>query len=113
MSLFVERLSKQYQKELSKILLTDIKIEHLNSVTITEVRITNDLSYATIYYICPDFIKEKVKDNLEHSKGFIRRELAHRISSRKSPELIFKYDEALEYGNHINQLLNEIKDKEM
>jgi len=111
MSLFVERLAKSYQKELSKILLTEIKIEHLNTVTVTEVRITNDLSFATIYYICPEFLKDKVKDNLEHSKGFLRRELAHRISSRKSPELIFKYDEALEYGNHINKLLNEIKEK--
>ena len=68
MSLLIERTNKQYQKELSKLLMFDAKDECLSSVTITEVRITNDLSYATIYYICPPFVKEKVE------KGFV---LAH------------------------------------
>ena len=108
MSLYIERLAKQYQKELSKILCFEAKAEHLSSVTITEVRITNDLSYANIYYICPDFVKDAVKDALEHSKGFLRGQLAHRIQTRKAPELIFKYDEALEYGNHINQILYDL-----
>ena len=111
MSIFIERLSKQYQKELSKILTQEAKMDHLNSVTITEVRITNDLSFANIYYICPDMVREQVKTNLEHSKGYLRGQLASRISSRKAPELIFKYDEALEYGNHINELINEINKK--
>lgn len=112
MSLLIERTNKQYQKELSKLLVLEAKDECLSSVTVTEVRITNDLSYATIYYICPPFVKEKVEKSLARAKGYIRKELAHRVQTRKSPELIFKYDEAFEYGNHINEIISKLHEKE-
>lgn len=113
MSLLIERKAKSYQKEISKLLMFEAKDECLSSVTVTEVRITNDLSYATIYYICPTFVKDKVKDSLERAKGYLRSSLAKRVLTRKSPELIFKYDEAFEYGNHINEIINDLHKKEM
>ena len=112
MSLLISRLNSLYQKELSKILLLETKEHALNSVTITEVRITNDLSFANIYYSCPSNTKESVKTALERAKGYLRKELAHRVQTRKAPELIFKYDEALEYGNHINEIINNLEKKE-
>jgi len=112
MSLLIERLNSSYRKELSKILCFEAREANLSSVTVTEVRITNDLSFATIYYTCPDYLKDKIIDSLEKAKGYLRSELAHRVKSRKMPELIFKYDEALEYGNHINEILAQINKKE-
>ena len=108
MSLNVERLSKTISKELSILLSREARDANLASVTITEVRVTNDLSYANVYYIVPEYLKEKIVPSLERAKGFLRSELAHRVKARKMPELIFKYDEALDYGNHINQILSKL-----
>lgn len=108
MSLNVERLSKTISKELSILLSREARDANLASVTITEVRVTNDLSYANVYYIVPEYLKEKIVPSLERAKGFLRSELAHRVKARKMPELIFKYDEALDYGNHINEIINKL-----
>jgi ribosome-binding factor A len=112
MSLNTERLSKTLMRELSILLSREAKDHNLASVTITEVRVTNDLSFANIYYTVPDFLKDKIKESLDRSKGFLRSELARRVKARKMPELIFKYDEALEYGNHINEILNKLNNQE-
>ena len=108
MSLNVERLAKTLSKELSILLSREVRDENLNAVTVTEVRVTNDLSYATVYYIVPEYLKDKIVTNLNKAKGYLRSELAHRVKARKMPELIFKYDEALEYGNHINEIINKL-----
>ena len=108
MSLNVERLSKTISKELSILLSREARDANLASVTITEVRVTNDLSYANVYYIVPEYLKEKIVPSLERAKGFLRSELAHRVKARKMPELVFKYDEALDYGNHINEIINKL-----
>ena len=112
MSLLIERLNKQYQKELSKTLATKTRDEVLQSVTITEVRITNDLSYATVYFICPNNVRGSVMEALEKAKGFLRTSVAKTVKARKTAELIFKFDNALEYGNHINEILSDIKYQE-
>ena len=108
MSLNVDRLSKTISKELSILLSREARDANLASVTITEVRVTNDLSYANVYYIVPEYLKEKIVPSLERAKGFLRSELAHRVKARKMPELIFKYDEALDYGNHINEIISKL-----
>ncbi len=109
MSLLVERLSKTLQRELAMLLMKQAKDNNLSSVTVTEVRVTKDLSYATVYYTVPVFLKDKIEDSLNRSKGYLKSELSKKVQSRKMPELLFKYDEALEYGNHINEVLNNIK----
>lgn len=108
MSLNVERLAKTLSKELSILLSREVRDENLSAVTVTEVRVTNDLSYATVYYIVPEYLKDKIVPSLNKAKGYLRSELAHRVKARKMPELIFKYDEALEYGNHINEIINKL-----
>ena len=55
-----------------------------------------------------EYLKDKIPASLERAKGYLRSELARRVKARKMPELIFKYDEALEYGNHINEIINKI-----
>ncbi len=109
MSLLVDRLSKTIQRELSMLLMKQAKDSNLASVTVTEVRVTKDLSYATVYYIVPAFLKDKIDESFNRSKGYLKSELAKKVQSRKMPELLFKYDEALEYGNHINEVLNNLK----
>ena len=108
MGLSVKRLESLALRELAILLRTDAKNQKLSNITVTEVRITNDLSFMTIYYT---FYQGKVENYLKalnDCKGYLRSELARRVKARKMPELIFKYDEALEYGNHINEIINKI-----
>lgn len=112
MSLAIKRLESNALRELAFILSRDTKNDKLKEVTVTEVRITNDLSYMTIFYttfMAKD--RKKVEEALEEAKGFIRQSLAKKLNARKMPELIFKYDEALEYGNHMNEIISSLNIK--
>lgn len=108
MGISLQRLESLALRELSLILHRDAKNNYLSHITVTEVRITNDLSYMTVYFT---FYQGKVENYLEalnDCKGYLRSELAKKLKARKMPDLIFKYDEALEYGNHINDILSSL-----
>ena len=105
MGISLQRLESNALRELSMILRQDAKNKHLSSVTVTEVRITNDLSYMTVFYTFYQGKEENYQKALEDCKGYLRSQLAKKLKARKMPELIFKRDTSLDYGNHINDLL--------
>ena len=109
MGISLKRLESNALRELSIILRTDAKNKKLSNITITEVRITNDLSYMTIFYTFYQGEVANYQKALEECKGYLRSELARKLKARKMPELIFKYDESLAYGNHIEDLLQSVK----
>lgn len=104
------RLESTLQRALSEIFMRDIKDKSIGFITITEVRLTRDLSYLTVYYtiLGKDTKKEAAKKAIDRSKAFIRTTLAHKVKMRKSPSLVFKYDESLDYGNRIEQGLKSL-----
>ncbi|MBM7453498.1 ribosome-binding factor A [Acholeplasma morum] len=112
-SLSIERLNSLVQRELAIIVNKENKSQEINYYNITEVKITRDLSYATVYYTIlnddPEVIN-KAQANLDKINKQIRKELAIKVNNlRKMPELIFKYDEALAYGNKIDKLLKSVQ----
>ena len=109
MSIQLKRLEKLALKELSIILEGEAKNPYLHYITITEVRITNDLSFMTVYYTFYQGDKAKIEKALEESNAFLRSSLAPRLNARKMPELIFKFDTSLEYGNHIEKILMDLE----
>ncbi len=113
MTITSERIASLIQRELASIVNETVKNGQVGYINLTEVRVTKDLSFATVYYtILSDdkAIIEKAAKLIEDSKVTIRMELAKKIKNiRKIPDLVFKYDEALAYGNHIDKLLKEIK----
>ncbi len=113
MSVTTDRLASLIQRELASIVNLTVKDKSFGYINLTEVKVTKDTSFATIYYtILSDEPKiiEKAHLAIEESKILIRMELAKKIKNiRKIPDLIFKYDEALAYGNHIDQILKTIK----
>ena len=115
MGISLARLESNALRELALILRQDAKNKHLSNVTVTEVRITNDLSYMTIYYTFYQGKEENYQKALEDCKGYLRSTLAKKLNARKMPELIFKRDTSLDYGNHINDLIGGIHehDKEL
>lgn len=105
----IERLNHVFMQEISNILMTEIKDEDIKFVTVTGVDITNDLSYAKVYVTVLD--EDKRKNTLEALNGasrFIRGKLSERVEIRHTPELKFLYDESIEYGNHIEEIIDKI-----
>jgi ribosome-binding factor A len=113
MSITTDRLASLIQRELAPIVNREVKDKSFGYINLTEVKVTKDLSFATIYFtILSDDPKiiEKAKLSIDEFKVVIRMELAKKINNiRKIPDLLFKYDEALAYGNHIDRILKTIK----
>ena len=109
----IERLNHAFMEELSIILMTEVKDEDIKFVTITDVDITNDLSYAKVYFtVLDDSKRESTLKALNGASKFIRGKLSERVEIRHTPELKFIYDESIEYGNHIEDIIEKIHGKE-
>ncbi len=113
MTLKADKISGIIQKEVSEIIQFSLKDPKVGFITITDVRVTNDLSIAKIYvsFLGQDARKEAGMKALERSKGFIRSELAKRMSIRKVPSLVFLADDSLEKGNKIEKIIADIHSK--
>jgi ribosome-binding factor A len=104
------RVGEQMKKELTEIIGRKIKDPRIGFVTVTDVQVTGDLQQATVYIsvLGDDEQKENTLKGLAKAKGFIRSEIGHRIRLRKTPEIIFEFDESIDYGNRIETLLHEL-----
>lgn len=109
-NLRAERVGDQMKKELGKIISQKLKNPNLGFVTVTDVRVTGDLSQANVYVSVMGHEKDKENSMaaLEKSKGFIRTEIGKRIRLRIVPEIFFEIDASVEYGNHIDELLRNL-----
>lgn len=108
------RVGEQIQKEISALLLKGLKDPRIGFVTITEVKVTSDLGLARVYFTVmgEEQVRRETARGLTSAAPYLRRELGKRLRLRHVPELIFEFDTALEYGNRIASLLQEIKQKE-
>lgn len=113
MNLKGERVASDLMKEISKILLTEIKDEDLQRVTITYATVTNDLSFAKVYFTTlDDYKKDKVIKDMNNAASYFRTELAGRLNIRHIPEIKFIYDESIEYGKKIEDIIEKINSEE-
>lgn len=111
MSVKIERIESNLVKEISYILYNEIKDNDIKFVTITDVKVTNDLSFAKVYFtVLDDNKKETTLVALKNASKFIRRELSDRIDIRHIPELQFVFDESIEYGKKIENIIEQINE---
>ena len=107
------RINEQYRKELSVIIDQDLKNPNVTGmISVTKVKVTNDLKYAKVYVSILN--SKNIKDTLaglKKSSGYIRSELARRVNLRNTPELIFELDDSIEYGTKIDTILKQIMPK--
>lgn len=110
MSIKTERLGNVLLKEISNILMTEIRDKDISFVTITHVELSSDLSYAKVYCtVLNEANKDKIMKDLNEAKGFIKNMLVKRkLEMRIIPELKFVYDESIDYGNKIENIIKEI-----
>lgn len=111
MSVKIERIADNIQKELSYILQLEVRDEDIKFVTITDVHVTNDLSFAKVYFtVLDENKKDQTLKALKDASSFLRRELANRIDIRHIPELQFVYDESIDYGKKIETIIETLRE---
>jgi ribosome-binding factor A len=105
-----DRVASQIQKELAELIRTHVRDPDLGLVTVSDVEMTRDLSVATLYVT---FLAAKrtpaecVKQLAEHGPE-LRRELGKHLRIRVLPEIRFVYDESIERGMRMDELLNRL-----
>ena len=106
-----DRVSGLIQKALSEILKRDIRDPRLKMATITEVEVSRNLKLARIYFTTPDGKQKKdaAIKGFNSARGFIKRILAHEIDLKYMPDIKFFYDDSLDYGEHIDELIKSTK----
>ncbi|MGI5976385.1 MAG: 30S ribosome-binding factor RbfA [Candidatus Limivicinus sp.] len=78
-------------------------------ISVTRVETTGDLHYSKIWLSVMGMKDEKeFKKGLKSAAGWLRRELGSRMKLRYTPELIFEVDHSIEYGAHINEIINSL-----
>lgn len=105
-----ERIGEEYKKEISNIINYKLKNPNVTGlISVTKVKVTNDLKYAKVYVSILNFknLKETLA-GLKKSSGFIRSELARSVNLRNTPEIIFELDDSIEYGARIDSILDKI-----
>lgn len=117
MSLRNERVRKTLMKEISDVLLKEIKDPKITGlVSITDVEVSHDNSYAKVYYsVMPvdDKQKEEIIEAVKRNTPKIRYEIGKRVRLRLTPELNFIPDDSLERGARITELINKISKGEL
>ena len=87
-------------------------IDNLKFISITYCKITSDLSYAKVYFSTLNKDKDEVLKALNRHNKFIRGRLSNCVDIRKMPELIFVYDESIDYGKKIEDIIERIHENE-
>ena len=110
------RTNDDIQLVISK-LLREIKDPRVNQgmISVTRVETTGDMRYSKIWLSVMGMQNEKdFKKGLKSASGWLRRELGISLKLRNTPELTFEIDHSIEYGAHINELINslDIRDDE-
>lgn len=112
-SLKGERVASDMLRELGMLMLTEVKDELFKGVTLTACEVTNDLSFAKVYFINNNEAETKIVEReLNNASGYFRTMLADRLDIRHTPEIKFIYDESIEYGKKIEAIIDSIHEKE-
>ena len=113
-NLRIEKLQELIKQEMSKSILQEIKDPRIGFVTVTDVKLSKDLSVAKIFVSIMGS-DEQIKDTLEGLKsalGFLRHEIAKKVRMKYTPKIYFALDTSQNYSEHIQKLLLEISNEE-
>lgn len=105
-----QRLGDQILKEMAFLLLEKVRDPRVKGVTLTGIRLSNDLKNAKVYFSVLNAEKEMqaAQAGLDSAKGFIKRELGGRLKLRYFPEIGFEHDPSLETADRIEDLLESL-----
>src|SRR5688572_3098513 len=106
-----KRVAERIQAEISELIQREMNDPRLALVTVTVVTVDRELAHADVFVstVGDETRQQEVLQVLNGAKGFIRREVSHRMQLRRSPQLIFHWDSSPEKAEHVSQLLDELK----
>ena len=109
------RINGEVQKELSTIIRNEIKDPRIHAMTsVMAVEVAPDLKTCKAYIsvLGEKEAKEATIKGLKSAEGYIRRQLAHNMNLRNTPEIRFILDESIEYGVTMSKLIDDIAKKD-
>ncbi len=106
------RVGELLKKEISQILLRELRDPRIGFVSVTDVEVSGDLRHAKVFVSVygSDKEKEDTMEALEQATGYIRKIVGERINIYHTPELLFRYDNSIERGVHISKIIKDIND---
>jgi ribosome-binding factor A len=104
-----QRVAEQIQREVAQLLRDEVKDPRVGRVTITAVEVSPDLSHAKIFvtHLAGREHADEAVRALAHTAGFLRTALSHRLQLYSVPQLHFAYDDSIESGMRLSQLIDE------
>ena len=105
------RINMEVQRELSQIIRSEIKDPRIHPLTsVVAVEVTPDLKYCKAYIsvLGDEEAGKATIEGLRSAASFVRRELAHRVNLRNTPESKFILDQSIEYGVNMSKLIDEV-----
>lgn len=104
-----DRIADLIKEEVALLFLHKINNPSLKVINVTDVRMSDDLKIAKVYYVCPkNFDKKHIHDDLDGVRGWMRRELSKSLNMRYTPSVEFIYDDVFESGMKIEKILKDI-----
>jgi ribosome-binding factor A len=109
----LDRISDRIRKDLSELIVFRVNDPRVAGVYITDVTVDRELAFADVYVSAVEGAvrSKEILAGLEHASGFFRSQLAAQVDLRTFPRLRFHWDPTPENADHIDKLLEEIKNE--
>lgn len=103
------RIADQIQRELSELIRLELRDPRVNMVTITDVEVSNDTSHAKVFFttLGNEAQVESCGHGLNSAAGFLRKQLASRLTIRVAPALTFAFDASIDRGVRLSKLIDD------
>jgi ribosome-binding factor A len=104
-----QRVGDEIQRELAQLLRDEVKDPRVGRITVTAVEVTSDLSHAKVFFthLAGRAEAAETERALQHTAGFLRSTLSHRLTLYSVPQLHFTYDDSIESGMKLSQLIDD------
>lgn len=108
------RIAQRIREELSEMLIFEVSDPRLGGVSITDVRVDRELSFANIFVSAVEGSerKDEILEGFEAARGFLRRQLTKRIQLKSFPQLRFYWDPSPEHADRIDRLIASLHENE-
>jgi len=105
------RVGELIKRELSDLIFSQVNDDRIRGVTIIQVSVSPDLRNSTVYFSMLEkpADKKSIEKVLNKSSGYLRKHLSKRLVMRTTPALSFKYDDSIERGLSLVQLIDSLK----
>ena len=106
------RVGELLKEEISQIVLREMKDPRIGFVSVTDVEVSGDLRHAKVFISVygSDKEKEETLEGLQQAQGFVRKLVGERVKIHHTPEIIFRYDDSIENGVHISEIIKDLKE---